>query len=71
MSTSGAPTDHLIRPQQKRLRNGEAERFGHFEVDHETKRLWQLDRQVSWLRAAQDLIDVSCTLARQIQGSGE
>ena len=41
--TSIASLDHLIRPQQQRRRDGEAERLGGLEVDDEFERRGLLD----------------------------
>src|SRR5215510_5348603 len=46
----------LIRPQQQRRRDGEAERFGGLEVDDELELRWLLDGKTSRLRALQDLV---------------
>lgn len=49
--------DHLIRAEQQRLRNGESERAGRFQVDHELELRRLLDRKVSGAGATQDLAD--------------
>jgi len=46
--------DHLIRPQQQRLRDREAERLGGLEVDYQLKLGWLLDGEVSWLGALEN-----------------
>jgi hypothetical protein len=50
-SKSIALFDHLIRPQQQRQWDGEAERLGGLEVDDELEPGWPLDRNVCWLGA--------------------
>jgi hypothetical protein len=49
--------DHLIRPQQKRLRNRDAECFRCLEIDPQLKFRRLLDRKIGRFRAAQDLVD--------------
>src|SRR6267378_6972118 len=51
--------DHLISPQQQRRRDREAERLGSFEIDYELELRRLLDRQVGWLGAFEDSVDVS------------
>jgi hypothetical protein len=46
--------NNLIRPQQQRLRNRQAEGFGGLEIDHELVCGRRLDRQVGGLRASQE-----------------
>jgi hypothetical protein len=50
--------DHLIRNTQHVWGNGEAERLGCFEVDHQFEFRWLLDRQVCGTDTFQDFIDV-------------
>src|SRR5262249_27891412 len=50
--------DYLIRSQQQRWRDGEAERLGRLEVDHELELRGLLDGQIGRLRALENLIDV-------------
>src|SRR6266851_1189428 len=50
--------DHLIRPQQERLGDREAEGLGGLEVDDQLERRRLLDRQVARLRTLEDLVDV-------------
>src|SRR5262245_604526 len=50
--------DHLIRPQQQRRRDGEVERFSGLEVDHQLELGGLLDREVTWLGAPQNLVDI-------------
>src|SRR5262245_18501244 len=49
----------LIRPQQQRRRDGEAEGFGRLEIDDESKLGWLLYRQISGLRALENLVHVN------------
>jgi hypothetical protein len=55
---TGPSLDDLIRPQQERRRNRQAERLGGLEVDDQLERGRLLDRQVSGLRTFQDLVDI-------------
>src|SRR5512145_2915406 len=50
--------DDLIRPQQQRRRNGEAESLGGLEVDDELERTRLLDGQVAGFRAFEYLVNV-------------
>jgi hypothetical protein len=43
--------DHLVGRRQQRFRDGEAERLGGFEVDHQLDLHYLLDRQISWFFA--------------------
>src|SRR6476620_3380640 len=38
--------DHLVSARKKRCRNGQAERLGAFEVDHQFELGWLLDRKL-------------------------
>src|SRR5438128_10007634 len=49
--------DHLIRPQQERLRDREAEGLGGLEVDHQLKSRGLLNGKLRRLRSPQDLVD--------------
>jgi hypothetical protein len=51
--------NHLIRPQQQRGRDREAEPFGGLEVDHQLELRGLLDRKIGGLSTLDDLIDVS------------
>ena len=51
--------DHLVRRLQKRFRDGEPKRLRGLEIDHEPELGRQLDRQLPWLGAFQDEIDVA------------
>src|SRR5205085_8378709 len=56
---SSAPLfDDLIRAQQQRRRNREAERLGGLHVDRQLEPGWSLDWKVTRLRAPRDAIDV-------------
>ncbi len=48
--------DDLIRAQQQRLRDREAERLGGLEVDDELEFAWLLDGKIGWLCASEDLV---------------
>src|SRR5262249_18785586 len=50
--------DHLGSAEQKRFRDGEAERLGGVQIDDEVELSRLLDRKISRLRSAQNLIDV-------------
>ena len=58
--------DHFGRLQQHRLRDGEAKRFGRFQVDGE----FELRRLLYWkfgdVFTPQDLIDVRCGASEQV-----
>ena len=49
--------DHLVRSQQHRLRDRQAERFGSLEVDHELKFSGLLHRQVGGLGASENFVN--------------
>ena len=51
-----APLDHLIRPQQQRRRDRQAERLGGLEVDDQLELGRLLDGEVGGLRALEDLV---------------
>src|SRR5262249_5116867 len=50
--------DHLVGVLQKRLRDSEAERFRRLEVDDQLELRRELDRQIAWLGALEDAIDI-------------
>src|SRR5262247_979890 len=58
--------NHLIRPQQQRRRDGEAEGFGGLEVDDEFELRRLLDRQITWLRAFEDFVDERRTVVKHL-----
>ena len=62
---AGSP-DHLIRAQQDRLWDGETERFGGLEIDHQFELGRLLDRQIAWLGTLQDLVDVFGRSAEEV-----
>src|SRR5881628_887952 len=57
---AGRSLDNLVRPQQHRLRDGQAERLGGLQIDDQLELRGLLDRQVRRLRALEDFIDQSC-----------
>ena len=59
--------DDVICPQEKRLRNGEAERLGGFEIDDELDLAGLLDWQVGGLRALEDLVHEGRGAPLQVQ----
>ena len=61
-----ALVDHLVRPQQQRLRDREAERLGGLEIDDQLEFRRLLDGQIGGLSALDDSIDVSSCLAEPI-----
>src|SRR6266850_3568859 len=58
--------DHLIRAEQERRRDREAQRLGGPQVDHELELRGLLDRQVGRLGAFEDLVYVRCRAPVQI-----
>jgi len=54
----GFSLEHLIRPQQQRLRNREAESFGGLEVDDQFELGRLLDRKVARLGTLENLVDI-------------
>src|SRR6266481_7387933 len=58
--TTGWPfsLDHLIRPEQHRLRDRQADLLGGFQIDYKLKLHWLLHRQVCGLCTFEDLVDV-------------
>src|SRR5215472_13278416 len=59
--------DHPVRPRQHVRRNRQADLLCRFEIDDELELLRLLDRQISWLRAFQNLIDVCGSTAVQVR----
>src|ERR1700730_7721071 len=57
----------LIRPQQERRRDRQAESLGGLEVDHEIKLRRLLHGKVRGLRAFQDLVDVGGGAPEQVR----
>jgi len=58
MSLCSSP-NHLVRAHENRLRNGKPEGFGGLEIDDEFELGRLLDRQVAWLGAFEELVDVT------------
>src|SRR6266550_6259971 len=52
--------DHLVGDGEYARRNGEAERLGGPKIDKQLELSWPFHRQVRWLRALQDPVDVIC-----------
>ena len=52
--------DHLVRPDQHRLRNRQAQSLGGLEVDYQFELRRLLDGEVGGLGALEDLVDVGC-----------
>src|SRR5262245_1785623 len=50
--------DHLVRPEQKRLRDRQAECLGGLHVDDQLESGWLLDRQVGWLGTLEDFVHI-------------
>src|SRR5215472_8286004 len=51
--------NHLVRPQQQRLGNGEAERLGGLEVDDELELRRPFDRNFARIGAPENFVDVN------------
>src|SRR5216684_4767458 len=58
--------DHLIRPLQERLGDGEPAGLGGLEVDDELELRGLFDREIAWFRALEDLIHVGGGTAKEI-----
>src|SRR5205807_6286497 len=67
---SAASFDDLVGAGEQRLRHGEAEGLGGFEVDHQLKFARLLDRQVARLGALEDLSGVNAGLAKDSGKAG-
>jgi hypothetical protein len=52
--------DHIVGATEHQWRHGETQRLGGLEVDHQLELSRQLDREVGWLGAFKDTVDVSC-----------
>jgi hypothetical protein len=50
--------DHLIRLDEERREDGEAERLGRLEIDDQQEFGWRLHRQARGRRTPQDAIDI-------------
>src|SRR5215831_5251346 len=62
--------DHLVGAGEERFGDGQPERLGGSQVDHELELGRLLDRDVAWLRAAQNLIDILGGAAPQFHIDG-
>jgi hypothetical protein len=58
--------DHLVRPQQQRLRNCQAERLGGLEVDRELELTGLVDRQIGGLGTFEDPVHEIRGVPKQI-----
>jgi hypothetical protein len=58
--------DHLVGARQQGLGNGEAKRLRSLEVDNQFVLGWSLDRQVGWLLALEDAMDVTCRASKLV-----
>jgi len=56
---SGASIDHLVGAGEQHRGHLEAERPRRFEVDDQLVLRWRLHRQIGWLLAFQDAVDVT------------
>src|SRR5262245_62658514 len=56
--------NHLIRPQQQRRRDREAQGFGGLEVDDEFEFRRLLDGEISWLGASENLVHIDRSTSR-------
>ena len=69
----GALVDDLIGPQEEGLGNGEPQRLGGLEIDHQLELVRLLDGQVAGLGALEDLVDSSgapsCRARRGAEGT--
>ena len=61
--------DDLIRPQQQRRRDGEAERLGDLEVDDQLELRRLLYGQVGRLCALENLIHVDGSMSANLKGT--
>src|SRR5215469_16835659 len=55
--------NHLVSDAKQSRREAEAECLGGFEVDYQLEFGWLLDRQIGWLGAFENAIDVPCRVA--------
>src|SRR5262245_59864034 len=65
LTCTTSPED-LVRSSQKRCGNREAERLGGLEIDREIELRRLLHREIGWVRAFQDLVDVRGGPAPQV-----
>jgi hypothetical protein len=62
--------DHIVCPQQQRLRGGDSERLRGLQVDYQLEFSRLLDREIGRLCAAEDSVDKGgVTLALLISGT--
>ena len=71
--SQGSLLNKLIRPQQQRWRNREAERLGGLHIDDKLELRQLLDREIGRFRALEDLVDASgapsCRARRGAEGT--
>jgi hypothetical protein len=58
--------DHLVRPQQQRLRDCEPEGSGGFQVNDERKLIGLFHGKIAGLGALEDLIDVNRRVSEHV-----
>jgi hypothetical protein len=62
--------DHLVGELLELHRHVKAQGLGGLEVDHKLKLAWRLDREISWLGALEDAVDVPRRLAELFREIG-
>src|ERR1700738_3349499 len=58
--------DYLVGAGDQRLRHGEAECLGGFEINRRLEFSWRLHRKIGWFFAFEDAIDVARCTVKQI-----
>src|SRR5438876_4471746 len=61
--------DDLVRPNENRLRDRQAERLGGLEVDHEFELSGLLDGEIGGFCALEDLVDVPCCAPNHVDSA--
>jgi len=59
--------NHLVGAQQERLRDRQAKRLGGIQIDDEIEFGRLLDRDVAWLGPSQNLVNIVCGTAEQVE----